>query len=95
MSLTKEDVEKIAYLARLRIPAERVPEFAAQLSGILDFVAQMNAADTSAVEPMGHPLDLSLRLRQDAISETDQRELFQSVAPLVAAGLYLVPKVIE
>jgi aspartyl-tRNA(Asn)/glutamyl-tRNA(Gln) amidotransferase subunit C len=95
VSLSHDEVRKIAHLARLDIPADRVPEFAGQLSAILDLVAQMNAADTTGVEPLAHPLDAGLRLRDDAITERDQRPDFQAIAPAVEAGLYLVPKVIE
>ena len=95
MSLEKQDVEKIAHLARLAIDEQDIPEYARNLSNILDLVEQMNAVDTSGVEPMAHPLDTAQRLRADEVSETDQRDHFQAIAPSVEAGLYLVPKVIE
>jgi aspartyl-tRNA(Asn)/glutamyl-tRNA(Gln) amidotransferase subunit C len=95
MSLTTEDVNKIAWLARLAIDPEKTESYARDLSGILDFVEQMSAVDTSEVSPMAHPLDQVQRLRPDEITETNQRERFQAHAPLVEAGLYLVPKVIE
>lgn len=95
MLLNKSDVEKIAHLARLEINEADIPLYANNLSNILNLVEQMNAVDTAGVEPMAHPLDASQRLRPDTITETDQRELFQSIAPQVEAGLYLVPKVIE
>ncbi|MFA7095582.1 MAG: Asp-tRNA(Asn)/Glu-tRNA(Gln) amidotransferase subunit GatC [Gammaproteobacteria bacterium] len=95
MALTSADVEKIAHLARLAISEQDVKEYAANLSSILQFVEQMNTVDTSGVVPMAHPLDAHQRLRPDEVTETDQRELFQAGAPLVEAGLYLVPKVIE
>lgn len=95
MSLDRADVEKIAHLARLAISDEDVPAYAENLSKILSFVEQMNAVDTSGVEPMAHPLDVSQRLRPDVVTEAEQRERFQSVAPQVEAGLYLVPQVIE
>jgi aspartyl-tRNA(Asn)/glutamyl-tRNA(Gln) amidotransferase subunit C len=95
MSLTAEDVNKIAWLARLAIDPEKTESYARDLSGILDLVAQMNAIDTSDVPPMAHPLDQAQRLRPDQVSEADQRANFQAHAPLVEAGLYLVPKVIE
>lgn len=95
MSLTTEDVHKIAWLARLAIDPDKAGAYARDLSGILDFIEQMSAVDTSSVAPMAHPLDQSQRLRPDTVSETDQRRLFQSLAPVVEAGLYLVPKVIE
>ncbi|MCB1734086.1 MAG: Asp-tRNA(Asn)/Glu-tRNA(Gln) amidotransferase subunit GatC [Gammaproteobacteria bacterium] len=95
MSLDANDVNKIAHLARLRIEEADVPGYAAQLSEILDLVEQMNAVDTRDVPPMAHPLDAVQRLRPDVVSETDQRDHFQTIAPQTEAGLYLVPKVIE
>ena len=95
MSLTSEEVNRIAWLARLAIDTEKTESYAHDLSGIIDFIEQMNAVDTSGVAPMAHPLDQVQRLRVDAVTETDQRESFQSIAPAVEAGLYLVPKVIE
>ncbi len=95
MSLDRADVEKIAHLARLAIDQQDVPAYAENLSRILGFVEQMNGVDTAGVDPMAHPLEASQRLRSDAVSESDQRERFQGVAPQVEAGLYLVPKVIE
>jgi aspartyl-tRNA(Asn)/glutamyl-tRNA(Gln) amidotransferase subunit C len=95
MSLDKADVEKIAHLARIAIDDAKIPEYAKNLTGILDLVEQMSAVDTETVDPMAHPLDMAQRLREDAVSETDQRDKFQAIAPKVEAGLYLVPKVIE
>lgn len=95
MSLDRTDIEKIAHLARLAIAEDDIPRYAHELSRILDMVAQMSTVDTRAVTPMAHPLAASQRLRPDEVMEPDQRELFQSIAPQVEAGLYLVPKVIE
>ncbi len=95
MALDKQDVENIAHLARLAIDEDDIPAYAKNLSNILDLVEQMTAVDTSAVAPMAHPLDMAQRLREDEVSETDQRDHFQQIAPSVEAGLYLVPKVIE
>lgn len=95
MSLSTAEVNKIAWLARLAIDPDKVEAYARDLSGILDFVEQMSAVDTSHVEPMAHPMDQAQRLRTDTVTEPDQRELFQAHAPSVEAGLYLVPKVIE
>jgi aspartyl-tRNA(Asn)/glutamyl-tRNA(Gln) amidotransferase subunit C len=95
MSLDRSDVEKIAHLARLAVNAEEVTAYTRDLSEILDLVAQMNNLDTGGVEPMAHPLHMAQRLRADDVTETDQRELFQSIAPLTERGLYLVPKVID
>lgn len=95
MSLTSADVNKIAWLGRLAIDSDKVGAYAQDLSSILDFVEQMSAVDTSMVSPMAHPMDQAQRLRADAVTEADQSYLFQAHAPLVEAGLYLVPKVIE
>lgn len=95
MSLTADDVRNIAYLARIQIEPADSENYAKDLSSILDFVAQMNAVATDHVQPLAHPLDLPQRLRPDLVTEENQRELFQAIAPAVEAGLYLVPKVIE
>lgn len=95
MSLSMADVERIADLARIEINAEDGAQYAAQLSQIFDLVAQMQAVPTQNIEPMAHARDVALRMREDRVTETNQRELFQSIAPSVEAGLYLVPKVIE
>jgi len=95
MSLSTQDVEKVSRLARLAMTAPEIETARAQLSGIFDLIAEMQAVDTSGVEPMSHSQDLSQRLREDKVTETNQREAFQAVAPQVEAGLYLVPKVIE
>ena len=95
MSLTPEEVLKIANLARLQINPDEVEQYAKDLSSIIDLVEQMNAIDTSSIQPMAHPLDATQRLREDEVKEEDQREKFQSIAPEAEKGLYLVPKVIE
>lgn len=95
MSLGPVEVKKIAHLARLAISEADVPDYARNLSSILELVEQMNAVDTTDVEPMAHPLSMAQRLRIDEVCETDQHDRFQSVAPQTEAGLYLVPKVIE
>jgi len=95
MSLGKEDIEKIAHLARLDINDADVPDYARNLSDILSLVEQMSAVDTSGVTPMAHPLDARQRLRADDVTETNQREQLQANAPQVEAGLFLVPQVIE
>jgi aspartyl-tRNA(Asn)/glutamyl-tRNA(Gln) amidotransferase subunit C len=95
MSLSKADVESIAHLARLAVTEEQMSEVVGNLSRIIDFVAQLQAVDTSGVEPMAHPLAMVQRLREDEVQEADQRDLYQANAPTVEAGLYLVPKVIE
>jgi aspartyl-tRNA(Asn)/glutamyl-tRNA(Gln) amidotransferase subunit C len=95
MSLTPEDVTKIAHLARLELSGRELEDYTSSLGRILGLVEQMNAVDTTGVEPMAHPQDTSLRLREDVVTETDQRDAFQKIAPATEAGLYLVPKVIE
>ncbi len=95
MSLKRSDVEKIAHLARVAVSDEELDSVAGDLSNILELVAEMDAVDTSGITPMAHPLHMSQRLREDVVSESDQRELFQSVAPAVENGLYLVPRVVE
>ncbi len=95
MSLTPEEVRKIAHLARLNLSNEDIARYTPQLSGILDFIEQMNKTDTSQVEPLAHPLDISQRLRTDVVTEPNLRDKYQRIAPQVEAGLYLVPKVID
>jgi aspartyl-tRNA(Asn)/glutamyl-tRNA(Gln) amidotransferase subunit C len=96
MALTREQIENIAHLARLELQPTEVPVYQESLSAILDFVGELDRADTASVAPMAHPLPgLSQRLRPDAITEQDHHELYQENAPQVAASLYLVPKVIE
>lgn len=95
MSLSKTDVKKIARLARLHIDDHEIDNYAQTLSRILDLVEQMNSVDTDNVQPMSHPRDATLRLRSDAVEETNHREEFQAIAPATENGLYLVPKVIE
>jgi aspartyl-tRNA(Asn)/glutamyl-tRNA(Gln) amidotransferase subunit C len=95
MALDAADIEKIAHLARLGVDAADIPDYCRNLSDILAFVEQLNAVDTTGVEPLAHPLEATQRLRPDVVTETDNRAGFQSVAPQTDAGLYLVPKVIE
>ncbi len=93
--LSAEDVQAIAHLARLKIQEDSIPETVNNLSRIVDFVGQLEAVSVEDSEPMAHPLDLSQRLRVDAVTETDQREKFQGCAPDVSDGTYLVPKVMD
>ena len=95
MSLTNADVRKVASLARLAMSETEIETARSQLSGIFDLIAEMQAVDTKGIAPMSHAQDLPQRLREDNVTETNQRELFQSIAPQVEAGLYLVPQVIE
>jgi aspartyl-tRNA(Asn)/glutamyl-tRNA(Gln) amidotransferase subunit C len=96
MALTREQIASIATLARLELTAEEVPIYQESLSRILEFVGALEGVDTANVTPMAHPLPgLTQRLRPDEVTETDRHERYQLNAPLTAAGLYLVPKVIE
>jgi aspartyl-tRNA(Asn)/glutamyl-tRNA(Gln) amidotransferase subunit C len=95
MALDKRDVENIAHLARLAIGEEDVSAYAENLSNILTLVEQMSGVDTSGVAPMAHPFEMVQRLREDVVSEENQREHLQQHAPAVQDGLFLVPKVIE
>lgn len=95
MSLTADDVKKIAHLARLNMSEQDVALYLPQLSNILALVEQMNQVDTAHIEPLANPLDLSQRMRADSVTEINQRDAFQAIAPQVEAGLYLVPKVID
>ena len=95
MSLDRTDIEKIARLARLSITEDDIPKYVRDLSNILALVAQLGEVDTTGVEPMAHPLEITARLRPDRVTETNQRDLYQKIAPAMARGYYLVPKVIE
>lgn len=93
--MTPDDVKKIAHLARMNMSDKDLDTYTQQLSNILNFVEQMNQAETSNTQAVDHPLDLNQRLRTDNVTEKDQRDAFQKIAPKVEAGLYLVPKVID
>jgi aspartyl-tRNA(Asn)/glutamyl-tRNA(Gln) amidotransferase subunit C len=95
MSLTLEQVARIARLARIELSAQDAEATQAKLSGIFGLIEQMQAVDTTGVAPMSHPQDVVQRLRADEVTETNRREAFQAVAPEAERGLYLVPKVIE
>lgn len=95
MAIVDDEVREIAHLARIKIEDDEIPGYAQQLSKILDFVAQMNAVDTTGVEPLAHPIETAPHNRPDEVLEHDQRESFQSNAPQIENSLYLVPKVIE
>lgn len=99
MSLTSSDIGRIANLARLELSSGQSERLLTQLNGFFDIVEQMNAVDTTGVEPLAHPAavidHVSLRLRPDVASEPNQREANQRSAPAVERGLFLVPKVIE
>jgi aspartyl-tRNA(Asn)/glutamyl-tRNA(Gln) amidotransferase subunit C len=95
MSLTQDDVKKIAHLARLNLTEKDLSLYTAQLSNILHLVEQMNQTDTANIEPLAHSLELNQPLRADIVTESNNREAFLAIAPQTEAGLYLVPKVIE
>jgi aspartyl-tRNA(Asn)/glutamyl-tRNA(Gln) amidotransferase subunit C len=96
MSLTRQDVEKIAHLARLAITDQEMPVYVTSLSSIVNFVDELARADTKDTLPMAHPLvGQHQRLRPDAVTEVDRHEKYQANAPSVQAGLYVVPRVIE
>ena len=104
MSLTAEDIKRIAHLARIEVGEDEVQSSLDKLSGILGLIEEMQAVDTSGIVPMSHSQDVTQRLRTDEVTAVDQRALFQANAPkigngsgdsAVAEGLYLVPKVIE
>jgi aspartyl-tRNA(Asn)/glutamyl-tRNA(Gln) amidotransferase subunit C len=95
MPLTVEEIGRIAHLAQIAVTENEALEIRQKLTGIFKLIEEMQAVDTAGVEPMSHAQNVVLRLREDQITEADQRELFQSIAPQVDAGLYLVPKVIE
>ncbi|MFN3235382.1 MAG: Asp-tRNA(Asn)/Glu-tRNA(Gln) amidotransferase subunit GatC [Gammaproteobacteria bacterium] len=94
-TLTNDDVKKIAHLARIEISEEECEHFHQDLVKILNVVEEMNKVDTDDVEPLSSPIDARQRCRIDEVTETDQREHFQKIAPQVESGLYIVPKVIE
>jgi aspartyl-tRNA(Asn)/glutamyl-tRNA(Gln) amidotransferase subunit C len=95
MTLSLDDVKRVANLARIEISEEEAQQTLMQVSGIFGLIEQMQAVYTSKIQPMSHAQDMIQRLREDVVNESDQHILFQSIAPQVEAGLYLVPKVIE
>ncbi len=95
MSLTAQDIERIAHLARIRVTPADVVDVQAKLDGIFKLIDEMQAVNTSGVEPMSHGLDMVLRLREDAVTEINRRNDFLKNAPESAEGYFLVPKVME
>ena len=95
MSLNSADIKRIAHLARIEVSNEEADATLTKLAGILGLIEQMQAVDTTGIVPMSHSQEVTQRLRDDVVTETNQRDLFQSIAPAVKDGLYLVPKVIE
>ena len=95
MAFDKSEVEKVAQLARLHMSESDVDEVTARITDILALIDQMQSVDTESVEPLAHPLDMTQRLREDQVTESNRRDELQQLAPEVEEGLYLVPKVIE
>ena len=95
MSLGPDDIRRLARLARIAIDEPAVRDVQAKLAAILDLIDELKAIDTTGIEPMAHAQDVMLPLRDDVVTEADNRAAFQRVAPAAADGLYLVPKVIE
>ena len=95
MALDKNEVAKIAQLARLHVNDSEAEEVANRISDILELINRMQAIDTENIEPLSHPLDAVQRLRADEVTESDRRDELQTIAPASESGLYLVPKVIE
>ncbi|MDB6146105.1 MAG: glutamyl-tRNA amidotransferase [Pseudomonas sp.] len=95
MALDRSDVEKIAHLARLGLNDADIPQTTEAINSILGLVDQMQAVDTTGIEPLAHPLEASQRLRVDVVTEHNNRDSYQSIAPAVEKGLYLVPKVLD
>ena len=95
MSLSHDEILRIAHLARLEVREDEVAALQQKLGAILGLIDRMRSVDTTGVEPMAHAQDLVQRLREDRVTEPDARALYQSIAPQVEAGLYLVPKILE
>ena len=95
MSLNSADIKRIAHLARIEVSDAEAEATLIKLTGILGLIEQMQAVDTTGIVPMSHSQNVTQRLREDVVTETNERELFQSIAPAIKDGLYLVPKVIE
>lgn len=95
MILDDNEVRYIAHLARLQIDEAAIPQYQAELSGILALATRLDEVDTASVSPMAHPFNLTQRLREDVVTETDERQQFQKIAPAIERDLYLVPKIID
>ena len=95
MSLSPDDVRRIARLARIALQPAESAAATERLNGVLEMVEQIRRVDTTGIEPMAHAQDVVQPLREDSVTESDQRERYQAVAPAVEEGLYLVPKVVE
>ena len=95
-TLTPNEVQKIAELSKLSLPAEQFSVLTERLESVLNLVKKMNTVDTDSIKPLAHPLNVTQPLRADTVTESNQRELFQTgIAPQVESGLYIVPKFVE
>lgn len=95
MTIERADILKLAELARIEISEDTIAETTQRLGNVLDLVDQLQNADTRGIEPMAHPTNAIQRLREDKVTESNQRESLQAIAPAVEQGLFLVPKVID
>ena len=95
MALDNQDIKNIAHLARIDVTEQDISAVRDKLSSVFDMIEQLQAAPTDDIEPMAHPMDATQRLREDVVTEQNQRDAYQSIAPATEDGLYLVPKVIE
>lgn len=95
MSLSPDDIQRMARLSRIAVSDTELARFGQQLNSLFGLIEKLQAVDTTGIEPMSHARDVALRLRDDTVNETDQRAAFQAIAPAVSDGLYLVPKVID
>lgn len=95
MALDRSDVEHLAHLARIGLKETEIPAYTDKLSSIMGLIDRMQAVDTSGVQPLAHPLETTQRLRADVVTEDNQRDALQAIAPATEQGLYLVPRVIE
>lgn len=95
MAIASSDIAQLAHLARIALPEDQVEQVTQRITEVLALVDQLQAVDTTGVEPMAHPLDAMQRLRSDQVTESNQREAFQTIAPATEDGLYLVPRVIQ
>ncbi len=95
MAIASSDIAKLAHLARIAVSDDEVGQVTERISDVLNLVDQLQAVDTEGVNPMAHPLDATQRLRADQVTEPNQRDQFQAIAPATEDGLYLVPRVIE
>ena len=95
MALERKEVENVAHLARIAINDADATAFTAKLAGVMDLIDRMQEVNTDGVAPLAHPLEMTQRLRADAVTERNQRDAYQAIAPATEDGLYLVPQVIE